>query len=136
MAPTKSSTAQQTVHLPYIDPAQPVWDSSPITKGLWYFALEDYLYGLDRRYRTLIEKGIALYKSSVYTVSHRHSVIRLHRLDDRTFSFDTPSPVDPVASLHAHSATEVAKIDGLLDKDGACAGAKEANLHALISFLQ
>ena len=46
MAPSKT-TAQQSINLPYIDPKNPIWDSSPITKGLWFFALEEHLYSLD-----------------------------------------------------------------------------------------
>ena len=56
MPPARQNT---TAHIiPYIDPINPQWDSSPITKGLWVAALEEHLFTTDRRFRTIVEKGV------------------------------------------------------------------------------
>ena len=47
MGPPKSTAPT----IPYIDPDNPQWESSPITLGIWFYSLEDYLYDLDKRYR-------------------------------------------------------------------------------------
>ena len=113
MPPARQQTTAQ-----YIIPYNPQWDSSPITKGLWVAALEEFLFTAERRFRTLVEKGAVLEKSSSFTVSSRHSVIRTEKLDDRVFSFTDPSPRDPVASLRAHDPIKAATIDSFLDGSG------------------
>ena len=116
MPPARQNT---TAHIiPYIDPINPQWDSSPITKGLWVAALEEHLFTTDRRFRTIVEKGVVLEKSHCYTVSSRHSVVRTEKLDDRSFSFTNPSPLDPVASLRGHDPTKAGTIDSFLDANG------------------
>ena len=74
MGPPKSTAPT----IPYIDPDNPQWESSPITLGIWFYSLEDYLYDLDKRYRTLVEKGYLVTSKSVVTASLHHSVILCH----------------------------------------------------------
>ena len=83
--------------------------------GLWFHALQEYLFTLDRRLSTLVERGVQIEKSTTFTVSHSHSVIRIDKLDTRVFSYEDPSPLDPVASLVAFDPDLQAKITAGLD---------------------
>ena len=60
MPPARQHTTAQYI-IPYIDPYKPQWDSSPITKGLWVAALEEFLFTAERRFRTLVEKRVVLH---------------------------------------------------------------------------
>ena len=48
-----------------LSPDKPSWDTSPISRGPWYFSLEDYLPTVDGRFSTLIRKGYVLTKGKV-----------------------------------------------------------------------
>ena len=114
MGPPKSTAPT----IPYIDPDNPQWESSPITLGIWFYSLEDYLFDLDKRYRTLVEKGYIVTSKSVVTASLHHSVILCHNLDKEPFSFEKPAPVDPVAALLASDPRSAASITTFVDDDG------------------
>lgn len=117
MAPPKS-TARNTPSIPYVDPDNPTWNSSPITLGLWYHSLEDYLFELDKRYRTLCVHGYLVAKQTVITVSIDHSVISLHKLDNTVFGFENPSPLEPFESLLRSNPSKASLVAGFKDANG------------------
>eukprot|EP00966_Prymnesium_polylepis_P203963 4725202-Prymnesium_polylepis.1 len=111
MAPKQQSSSYTIAHFHELfSSTEPSWDSSDLTKGMWYFALEPYLPLQDKRNETLLTKGYVLTKSVVNVVSKEHLIIVRDKLDTRKFDFENPAPVDPVASLLAHDATAAAKI--------------------------
>ena len=97
-----------------LSPDKPSWDTSPISRGPWYFSLEDYLPTVDGRFSTLIRKGYVLSKGKVCVSSTQHLAIVKAALDNRQFSFEDPAPVDPYDSLASHDASEAAKVPAVV----------------------
>ena len=53
---------------------RPSWDQSPISRGPWYFSLEEYLPTVDARFPTLIRKGWVLDRGKVCVTTQMHLV--------------------------------------------------------------
>ena len=66
-----------------LSPDKPSWDTSPISRGPWYFSLEDYLPTVDGRFSTLLRKGYVLTKGKVCVTSVHHLAIVKAALDNR-----------------------------------------------------
>ena len=98
-----------------LSPDRPSWDTSPISRGPWFFSLEDYLPTVDGRFTTLLRKGYVLTKGKVCVSSVQHLAIVKMKLDNRQFSFENPSPVDPLDSLTTYDSTEAAKVTAIVN---------------------
>ena len=77
---------------------------------MWYFALEAHLPTQDQRFETLMTKGFVLSKGIVHVVNKGHLIIVRDGLETRNFSFENPSPADPVGDLCAHDGAVAARI--------------------------
>ena len=97
MAPKPSSSSYNIAHFHELfSSTDPSWDSSDLTKGMWYFALEAHLPAQDQRYETLMTKGFVLSKGIVHVVSQEHLIIVRDRLESRTFTFEEPELIGHV----------------------------------------
>ena len=82
---------------------------------MWYFALEAHLPTQDQRFETLMTKGFVLSKGIVHVVNKGHLIIVRDGLETRNFSFENPSPADPVGDLCAHDGAVAALIAAAAD---------------------
>ena len=82
------------------------WDSSPLTEGAWYFALERYLPDQDASFSTYIEEGWYVDRRGKTVVSSdQHLVIVKDQVHPTQHSFEDPSPTDPVEGYLALART-------------------------------
>ena len=108
----KKTTA---LNIPYIDPSNPVYGTHPLCPWGCGFTRCRNISSRWTDAFAPVERGVQIEKSTTFTVSHSHSVIRIDKLDTRVFSYEDPSPLDPVASLVAFDPDLQAKITAGLD---------------------
>ena len=106
----RSTRSLSTAQTPDTTTETPSWDYSVLTKGPWYFSLEQYLMRSSDHQTILLHGYIINARGQVVVLSDFHLILLRDKLESRKFSFSSPAPANPVESLRAADPSEYAKI--------------------------